>query len=192
MATRFEKRFETRKENENTHPAPANRPQASDVPKTVPLPAIPESGSPVPWLTSIHGTPGRGNYGDAGYRGNCSGLLIKDLLQFYRPRRVLDPMEGSGTCRDVCRELRIEYFGGDIRLGFDATDPKSFERHRQLRLHLAPSALLEDGRLQPRRASLPVECRDAPGVSLATRPGPQELPLGAQRRAESLGCKSAT
>lgn len=127
MATRFETRFQTRKEPETTHRVQADRPQAAEVPKTVPLPAIPESGSPVPWLTSIHGTPGRGNYGDAGYRGNCSGLLIKDLLQFYRPRRVLDPMEGSGTCRDVCRELRIEYFGGDIRLGFDATDPKSFE-----------------------------------------------------------------
>jgi hypothetical protein len=97
-------------------------------PRTVPLPEYPETTSPVPWLTSIHGTPGRGNYGDSRYRGNCSGLLIKDLLRFYRPRRVLDPMEGSGTCRDVCRELRIDYVGEDLRTGFDATNPKSFER----------------------------------------------------------------
>src|SRR4051794_20461596 len=109
MTTKF-----IRKEEGATQGTSGERPHAADVPRTVPLPAIPESGSPVPWLTSIHGTPGRGNYGDAGYRGNCSGLLIKDLLQFYRPRRVLDPMEGSGTCRDVCREVRIEYVGGDI------------------------------------------------------------------------------
>lgn len=97
-------------------------------PRTVPLPEYPQSASPVPWLTSIHGTPGRGNYGDSRYRGNCSGLLIKDLLRFYRPRRVLDPMEGGGTCRDVCRELGIEYVGRDIQAGFDATSRRDFQK----------------------------------------------------------------
>src|SRR5512135_155864 len=67
----------------------------------VPLPECPITASPVPWLTSIHATPGRGQYGNAGYRGNCSGLLIRDLLMFYRPQRVLDCMEGGGTCRAV-------------------------------------------------------------------------------------------
>jgi hypothetical protein len=70
-------------------------------PTTVPLPEAPVTASPVPWLTSIHCTPGRGDYGDPGYRGNCSGLLVRDLLRFYQPRRVLDPMEGAapaGTC----------------------------------------------------------------------------------------------
>ena len=96
--------------------------------RTVPLPEYPQSKSPVPWLTSIHGTPGRGNYGDGKYRGNCSGLLIKDLLRFYQPRRVLDPMEGGGTCRDVCQELRIEYVGKDIHAGFDATSRSDFRK----------------------------------------------------------------
>jgi SAM-dependent methyltransferase len=95
---------------------------------TVPLPEAPITASPVPWLTSIHATPGRGNYGKADYRGNCSGLLIRDLLSFYRPGRVLDPAEGGGTCRDVCRELGIEYEGRDLRRGFDATDAASFAR----------------------------------------------------------------
>jgi hypothetical protein len=81
----------------------------------------------VPWLTSIHAEPGRGDYGDSGYRGNCSGLLIRDLLNFYQPRRVLDPMEGGGTCRDVCRELGIDYQGRDLKRGFDATDAGAFE-----------------------------------------------------------------
>jgi hypothetical protein len=97
-------------------------------PNTVPLPEAPVTASPVPWLTSIHGTPGRGDYGDAGYRGNCSGLLVRDLLRFYQPRRVLDPMEGGGTCRDVCRELGVSYVGRDLKTGFDATDAAAFEK----------------------------------------------------------------
>jgi hypothetical protein len=95
-------------------------------PKTILLPDSPRTGSRVPWLTSIHATLGRGRYGDASYRGNCSGLLIRDLLDFYRPGRVLDPMEGSGTCKDVCRELGIPYRGADLRTGFDATNAANF------------------------------------------------------------------
>jgi hypothetical protein len=120
-------KFETRKEREPRPSVSVDGPLAADFPRVVPLPDIPRTGSPVPWLTSIHGTPGRGNYGDAAYRGNCSGLLIRDLLMFYKPTRVADFMEGSGTCRDVCRELGVAYFGGDIRRGFDARDPKNFE-----------------------------------------------------------------
>lgn len=96
-------------------------------PGFVPLPAAPKTASPVPWLMSIHGRPGRGHYGDPGYRGNCSGLLIKDLLQFFRPRRVLDPMTGGGTCGDVCRELGIECVSLDVRQGHDAASPDAFE-----------------------------------------------------------------
>jgi hypothetical protein len=90
-------------------------------PAGVPLPECPRTASPVPWLTSIHATPGRGDYGDPAYRGNCSGLLIRDLLVFYGAKRALDVMEGGGTCRDVCRELGIEYVGRDLKSGFDAT-----------------------------------------------------------------------
>src|SRR5262249_7342153 len=57
----------------------------------------------------------------------CSGLLIKDLLNYYSPIRVLDPMQGGGTCRDVCQELGIAYEGRDLVTGFDATDPQSYE-----------------------------------------------------------------
>lgn len=92
------------------------------------LPEAPTTASPTPTLTSIHATPGRGPFGDARYRGNCSGLLIRDLLRFYGPRRVLDPMEGSGTCGDVCRSLGIDYVGRDLRTGFDATRREHFAR----------------------------------------------------------------
>jgi hypothetical protein len=90
------------------------------------LPEAPRTTSPVPWLTSLHGTPGRGRFGDASYRGNCSGLLIKDLLLYYRPTHVLDPMSGGGTCRDVCRVLGIKCANFDLRSGFDATKAENF------------------------------------------------------------------
>src|SRR5262245_24779856 len=78
------------------------------------MPDCPQTASPVPWLTSIHAREGRGKYGDPNYRGNCSGLLIEDLLRYFQPRRVLDPMAGSGTCADVCRELAISFDSLDL------------------------------------------------------------------------------
>lgn len=85
------------------------------------LPRAPINGSPVPHLTSLYHHNDAGDYGNRSYPGNCGGNLIKDLLTFFRPRLVLDPMTGSGTCRDVCRELAIECRSGDIHAGFDAT-----------------------------------------------------------------------
>lgn len=67
-------------------------------------------------------------WGDARYRGNCDGTLFKDLLLRYRPRRVADPMMGSGTTRDVVAWLKrtyrmnIDFWGGDLRLGFNLLD----------------------------------------------------------------------
>jgi methylase of polypeptide subunit release factors len=40
-------------------------------------------------------------------------------------------MTGSGTCADVCRELRIPCTSLDIRHGFDATDPASYKERLQ-------------------------------------------------------------
>ena len=60
------------------------------------LPRAPITTSPVPSLTSLYHKAKRGNYGDACYPGNCSGELIKDLLRYFKPQLVYDPMEGSG------------------------------------------------------------------------------------------------
>lgn len=90
------------------------------------LPRAPITASPVPWLTSLYWKSWRGNYGDARYPGNCSGELIKDLLRYYRPQHVCDPMTGGGTCQDVCDELGIDCHSDDMRFGFDACDPESF------------------------------------------------------------------
>ncbi|MCD0462387.1 hypothetical protein [Roseiconus lacunae] len=92
----------------------------------VPLPIAPATTSPVPHLTSIHANPKRGPYGSNRYRGNCGGYLIRDLIQYYQPNHVLDPMRGSGTCQDVCRELRVTCTSMDIKEGDDAADPHCY------------------------------------------------------------------
>jgi len=56
-------------------------------------------------IKSIISYPYRGHYGDARYRGNCSGFLIKDLLNYYKPKKFLECFAGSGTGFDVAREL---------------------------------------------------------------------------------------
>lgn len=94
---------------------------------TVQLPEAPTTGSPVPHLTSIHSALRRGEYGSHRYPGNCGGYLIRDLLQYFQAKRVLDPMTGSGTCRDVCRELGTEYFSTDIHSGFDCADAEQMQ-----------------------------------------------------------------
>lgn len=71
-------------------------------------------------LTSVVSYPERGPWGDRTYPGNCSGYLLIDLCATYQPRRVLDPMEGSGTSREVCADMGIAYAGYDLRTGTDS------------------------------------------------------------------------
>lgn len=85
------------------------------------LPRAPLNGSPVPHLTSLYHNAEAGQYGSRRYPGNCGGNLIRDLLLYFQPKSVLDPMTGSGTCRDVCIELDIPCLSLDIRNGFDAS-----------------------------------------------------------------------
>ena len=79
-------------------------------------------------MTSVVSYPSRCRlWGDSWYRGNCDGRLIKDLILRYGARKVADPMEGSGTSRDVVAGLNrykhagISYWGSDLRSGFDLT-----------------------------------------------------------------------
>jgi hypothetical protein len=84
------------------------------------LPLAPINASPVPGLTSLYHNAEAGHYGDRRYPGNCSGNLIKDLLRYFKPFSVLDPMTGSGTCRDVCEELALYCWSSDLHQGQDA------------------------------------------------------------------------
>ena len=58
-------------------------------------------------LTSISKHFARGKYGQSKWRGNFSGLFLKSLLEFYKPKYVIDGMVGSGTTKEVCNDLGI-------------------------------------------------------------------------------------
>ncbi len=92
------------------------------------LPLAPINGSPVPHLTSLYHFSRAGEYGDRSYPGNCGGNLIKDLLRYFKPASVFDPMTGSGTCRDVCAELAIYCYSSDLHQSVDACDASQFPR----------------------------------------------------------------
>lgn len=90
------------------------------------LPQAPRNASPVPGLTSLYHNDVAGDYGDRSYPGNCGGNLIADVLKFFKPHSVFDPMSGSGTCKDVCEDLSIECVSGDIHDDFDLCDSTYF------------------------------------------------------------------
>ena len=109
-----------------TLPRPPTAVRTSTSSRVVALPDAPLTASPVPELTSLYSRVGRGPYGDARYRGNCSGYLIRDLIRYFGSQCVLDLMRGSGTCGDVCRELGIPFAEMDLRLGQDAANPDCY------------------------------------------------------------------
>jgi hypothetical protein len=92
------------------------------------LPLAPVNASPVPHLTSLYHFSRAGEYGDRRYPGNCGGTLIMDLIRFFNPRSVFDPMTGSGTCRDVCREMNVYCYSSDLHQNVDACDASQFPR----------------------------------------------------------------
>ena len=102
------------------------RPAAPEPTLYARLPRAPITGSPVPHLTSLYHFHRAGEYGDRAWPGNCGGNLIKDLLTYFKPGLVFDPMSGSGTCNDVCKELGIACMAWDIHEGFDACNPTEF------------------------------------------------------------------
>lgn len=74
--------------------------------------------------STIVSYPDRGNYGNNKYRGNCSGRLIKDIIEtpFYHIENLSDYMVGSGTTEDVCKEMNISGTYLDLNRGFDLID----------------------------------------------------------------------
>jgi len=106
--------------------AAITQPEPEEQPIYARLPRAPRNASPVPHLTSLYHFHRAGEYGSRSYPGNCGGNLIKDLLLYFQPTRIADPMTGSGTCADVCRELGLPCTSWDIHQGFDACDPKGF------------------------------------------------------------------
>jgi hypothetical protein len=85
---------------------------------------------------SVLSYPERGPYGSNKFRGNTSGYLIRDLILQFGARTVLDPMAGSKTTQDVCRELEVECDCLDLSEGFDAaSSPLPDKRYDLIFLH---------------------------------------------------------
>lgn len=79
---------------------------------------------PQGFTSSVASYPDRGKWGDARWRGNCSGHIVKEALGSYfnwkNPKALfVDPSEGSGTSGDVARELGVDYVGLDLHSGFN-------------------------------------------------------------------------
>jgi ParB family chromosome partitioning protein len=66
------------------------------------------------YMTSLLHYEDRGSFGDSAYAGNSPGFLLVQLIHHFKPKLVFDPMEGSGTNRDVCKAMNIEYVGNDL------------------------------------------------------------------------------
>ena len=64
-----------------------------------------------------------------------SGYLVKDLIEHFGAKSVLDPMAGSYTTRDVCEELGIHYVCTDLKQGMDALSFETSERFDLVVLH---------------------------------------------------------
>ena len=74
--------------------------------------------------SSIISFPQRGGWGQFSYRGNCSGFVQKSLIETFRPGYFVDPAEGGGTSRDVCRQMGVKYTGLDLSTGFNLLKDK--------------------------------------------------------------------
>jgi transcriptional regulator with XRE-family HTH domain len=83
-------------------------------------------------FTSLLRYPERGPWGKASYFGNCTGYLLIDLIDYFKPGSVFDPMEGSGATREVCHDLKVDYEGRDLRAGFDLLSSPLPERRFDL------------------------------------------------------------
>ena len=119
------------------------------------LPRAPITGSPVPHLTSLYHFHRAGEYGDRSWPGNCGGNLIKDLLNYFKPAMMFDPMTGSGTAATCARNSAFLACSCDIHQGFDACDPHGLSRGEHVRFHLGTPALLAAEALR-RRSPRPV------------------------------------
>lgn len=72
--------------------------------------------------------PRQGKWGNSRWRGNCSGYIIRNLLEFYKPGFFVDPAMGSNTSGDVAKEMNIRYVGLDLHMGFNLLKCSLIER----------------------------------------------------------------
>ena len=86
-------------------------------------------------METIVSYPERGSYGRSSYRGNCSGLLIEDLIRQYRLEGLSDFMVGSGTTEDVVRRHNLRGTFADLNRGYDMLNMDIPERAENIFWH---------------------------------------------------------
>ena len=62
------------------------------------------------YMNSIVSYKNRGPFGDSSYRGNCSGYVIKDLIEeFYKnskPKRFIEVFSRWWNRKRYCKEIK--------------------------------------------------------------------------------------
>lgn len=86
-------------------------------------------------MQSIVSYPDRGHYGNNTYRGNCSGLLIKDIIDQYKLQGLSDFMVGSGTTEQVVKETGLRGAFADLNRGYDMMSMDIPERAENIFWH---------------------------------------------------------
>ena len=86
-------------------------------------------------MQSVVSYPDRGPWGNNKYRGNCSGYLIKDIIEQYHLKQLSDYMVGGGTTEDVCRDMGIPGTFMDRNRGFDMLSMDIPDRPQAAFLH---------------------------------------------------------
>jgi hypothetical protein len=56
-------------------------------------------------INSILSFENRGKWGKSSYRGNTSGHIIKELLEYFQPKKFVEVFSGGGTGKDVALDL---------------------------------------------------------------------------------------
>lgn len=115
-------------------------------------------------LTTIVKYFARGKYGNNSWRGNFSGLLVRDLINHYQPNFVVDPMTGGGTSDEVLNEMGVSHLCLDLNPkwgGFDALKDEVPQSSDFIIWH--PPYMVFEGSNMPRYSG--VEWGDKPHVS---------------------------
>lgn len=86
-------------------------------------------------MNTIVSYPDRGEYGRSSYRGNCSGLLIEDLIRQYKLKSLSDFMVGSGTTEDVVKKHDLRGTFADLNRGYDMLNMDIPERSENIFWH---------------------------------------------------------
>lgn len=92
------------------------------------LPVIPITSNPVPHLSALYRRPHAIDCRRPSFSSMGTKRLIRDLMAFYRPATVLEPVAGRAVCRDVCQELGIHYRTSDQKHQVGASDPTAVPR----------------------------------------------------------------